>query len=86
MKKLIINEKFINLLEKNGIGEKYAGESEILYGDWRGLDISKFRFFLHKIVDLENYEDREILHNEIHNNNFTALIMKDVIKLIEKES
>ena len=82
MKKLVINEKFMNLLEENKIGEKYAGESEISYGAWRGLDISKFRFFLHKIVDLENYEDKEVLHNEIHNNNFTALIMKDILKIV----
>lgn len=83
MKKLVISKKFFNLLEENDLDPKYFHDAEIFYGDWRGLDISKFRFLLHKIIELSNFEDKEILNKEISANNFTSLIMLDVLNVEE---
>ena len=83
MKKLVISKKYFNLLKENDLDPKYFHDAEICYGDWRGLEISKFRFLLHKIIELSNFEDKEILNKEISANNFTSLIMLDVLKIEE---
>lgn len=84
MKKLVINKEYFKLLEENDLDPKYFHEAEIFYGAWRGLDVFKFRFLLHKIVELKKFEDSEILNKEISNNNFTALIMMGILDVVEE--
>lgn len=84
MKKLRINKKYLELLENEGKGEMFAGDSEIGYLEWIGLDCNKFRKLLHNIVDeYEQIYEKEVLHNEIHKNNFTSLIMLGIIEVVE---
>lgn len=83
MKKLVISKDYYELLKENDLDPKYSQDAEICYGAWRGLDIAKFRFLLHKIVEIRNFEDKDILNNEISNNNFTSLIMIGVLDVKE---
>ena len=83
MKKLVISKDYYELLKENDLDPKYSQDAEICYGAWRGLDIAIFRFLLHKIVEIRNFEDKDILNNEISNNNFTSLIMIGVLDVKE---
>lgn len=81
-KKIRIAEYYIELLKENGIVPNYDGDYEITYGASRGLEISEFRFMLHKIVEIVRTLDEKQLHDEIHNNNFTNLIASGILEIV----
>lgn len=84
MKKLVINKEYYELLKENNLDPIYSQDAEIYYGAWRGLDIAKFRFLLHKIVELKDFEDKDILNKEISNNNFTPIIMLGILDIVKE--
>lgn len=83
MKKLKLTNKAIELLEKNEFGAMYLNEYEITYTNLFTSEIAKFRFFLHKLVelDIENEKQKKLLNEKISSNDFTAMIMLEYIEL-----
>lgn len=87
MKKLKISQqwidKLINLVDITGEGYNERS-NEIDLVNYQLCNISGFRYNLHNIVDIDNEAvDKEIIHNEISNNNFTRLILKGILEVVE---
>lgn len=92
MKKLKISKKYLEKFEKwndlgYGLGKigYYETDLEIDLISLKLCNTSCFRKILHTIIDIDdNFKNKQQIHTEISNKDFTSLILIGVLEVIEE--